>query len=130
MARISLLLLLFLALVIELALGVAALVQPAFLMQQFGVRYTADSAFVAYVLGWLLLFVTLVAAVALVQVWQRRLHFATLCYLLGFWWVGIGIGIYLTFGKADNLLLDTLKGALLIGLTRWCQVSRMTARRY
>ena len=130
MARISLLVALFLALGVELALAVAALAAPAFLMQKFGVHYTPDTAFVGYVLGWLLLFVTLVAGVATVQVWQRRPHFATLCYLLGFWWIGIGIGIYLAFGKTDNLLLDSLKGVILVVLTRICQVTRMTARRY
>ena len=130
MARVSLLLLLGLAALVELVLAGAALVAPAFIMQQFGVRYTPDTVFVGYVLGWLLLFVTLVAVVALVQVWQRRLHFATLCYLLGFWWIGIGIGIYLAFGKADNLLLDSLKGLLLVTLTRICQVTRTMARRY
>lgn len=130
MARVSLLLLLGLAALVELVLAGAALAAPAWLMQQFGVRYTPDTAFVGYVLGWLLLFVALVAVVALVQVWQRRLHFATLCYLLGFWWIGIGIGIYLAFGKADNLLLDSLKGLLLVTLTRICQVVPMTVRRY
>jgi peptidoglycan/LPS O-acetylase OafA/YrhL len=130
MARIFLLLLLFIALVVELALAVAAWAAPAFLLQKFGVHYTPDTAFMGYVLGWLLLFVSLVAGVALVQVWQRRPHFATLCYVLGFWWISIGIGIYLAFGKTDNLLLDSLKGLLLIVLTRICQVTRMTARRY
>ena len=127
MARVSLLLLLGLAALVELVLAGAALAAPAWLMQQFGVRYTPDTAFVGYVLGWVLLFVALVA---LVQVWQRRLHFATLCYLLGFWWIGIGIGIYLAFGKADNLLLDSLKGLLLVTLTRICQVVPMKVRRY
>ena len=127
MARVSLLLLLGLAALVELVLAGAALAAPAWLMQQFGVRYTPDTAFVGYVLGWLLLFVALVA---LVQVWQRRLHFATLCYLLDFWWIGIGIGIYLAFGKADNLLLDSLKGLLLVTLTRICQVVPMKVRRY
>ena len=118
------------AALLELVLAGAALAVPALLMQQFGVRYTPDSAFVAYVLGWLLLFVTLVAVVALGQVWQRRLHFATLCYLLGFWWIGIGIGIYLAFGKADNLVLDSLKGLALVVLTRLCQAAPIAARRY
>ena len=129
MARTLLLLTLALAVALELVLAGAALAAPAFLMQQFGVRYTPDTAFVGYVLGWLLLLVTLVAAVALGQVWQRQRHFATLCYLLGFWWMGIGVGIFLAFGKADNLLLDTLKGGLIVAFTRLCQVQRLMTRR-
>ena len=130
MARVSLLVILFLALVVELALAVAALAAPAFLVQQFGLHYSPDLAFVANVLGWLLLFVTLVAGVALGQVWQRRPQFATLCYLLGFWWIAIGLGLFVAFGKTDNLLLDSLKGLLIVVFTRACQVTGMTARRY
>jgi hypothetical protein len=46
------------------------------------------------------------------------------------WWIGIGIGIYYTFGKPDNLLLDSVKGLLIVGLTWRCQVSRVMLRRY
>ena len=50
-------------------------------------------------LAWLLLFVSLVCAVAIRQVSRRRAGYETLCYLLGGWWIGIGIGIYVAFGK-------------------------------
>ncbi len=130
MARRFLLLLLFVAIVLELALTGGAFFAPAFTLGKFGVKYGPDTAFLAYLTGWFLLFVSAVAGLALAWVWQRQRHFAALCYLLGLWWVGIGTGIYAAFGKPDNLLLDSLKGLLLIFLTWRCQSGRMPVRRY
>ncbi|GAB2848763.1 hypothetical protein [Hymenobacter ruber] len=130
MARKLLLTVLIIALLIELALTGGAFFAPAFTLKQFGVTYGPDTTFLAYIVAWLLLFVSLVAAVAVVQVARRRPGFATWCYLLGVWWIGIGAGIYFAFGKPDNLLLDSVKGLLIIVLTWRCQASRTMARRY
>ena len=130
MPRTLLLLVLFVALLLELALTGGAFFAPVFTMKQFGVVYGPATTFLVYIVGWLLLFVSLVAAVALVQVQRRRPGFATWCYLLGVWWVGIGIGIYFAFGKPDNLLLDSVKGLLIVVLTWRCQAGRLMARRY
>ncbi len=130
MARTLLLIVLFIALLLELGLTGGAFFAPVFTLQQFGVKYGPETTFLAYIVAWLLLFVSLVAAVAVVQVWQRRPGFATWCYLLGLWWIGIGIGIYYAFGKPDNLLLDSVKGLLIVVLTWRCQVTRIMARRY
>jgi hypothetical protein len=130
MPRTLLLLVLTIALLLELALTGGAFFAPAFTLKQFGVAYGPATTFLAYLVGWFLLFVSMVAAVALVQVQRRRPGFATWCYLLGVWWIGIGIGIYYVFGKPDNLLLDSLKGLLIILLTWRCQAARLMARRY
>lgn len=60
----------------------------------------------------------------------RRPHFAALCYLLGAWWIGVGVGIYFVFGKPDNLVPDSLKGTLLMLLVWRCQGGRMPLRRH
>jgi hypothetical protein len=130
MARTLLLIVLVVALFLELALTGGAFFAPAFTLAQFGVKYGPETTFLAYIVAWLLLFVSLVAAVATVQVWQRRPGFASWCYLLGLWWIGIGIGIYVAFGKPDNLLLDSVKGLLIVILTWRCQASRLMMRRY
>ncbi|MBF9219906.1 hypothetical protein [Hymenobacter ruricola] len=130
MARTLLLVVLFIALLAEVALTGGAFFAPVFTLTQFGVKYGPETTFLAYVTGWLLGFVSLVALVAFLQVWQRRPGYATWCYLLGFWWIGIGIGIYYAFGKPDNLLLDSVKGLLIVVLTWRCQASRLMARRY
>ena len=130
MARTLLLVVLFIALLLELVLTGGAFFAPVLTLTQFGVKYGPDTTFLAYIVAWLLLFVSLVAAVAVGQVWQRRPSYATRCYLLGVWWIGIGIGIYYAFGKPDNLLLDSLKGLLIVVLTWRCQSTRMMIRRY
>ena len=130
MPRKLLLLVLLIALLLELALTGGAFFAPALTLKQFGVPYVPDTTFLAYIVGWLLLFVSLVAAVALVQVQRRRPGFATWCYLLGLWWIGIGLGIYFAFGKPDNLVLDSVKGLLIVILTWRCQAARLMARRY
>ena len=130
MARTLLLVVLSIALLLELALTGGAFFAPVFTLAKFGVKYSPDTTFLAYIVGWLLLFVSLVAAVSLGQVWQRRPSYATWCYLLGLWWIGIGIGIYYSFGKPDNLLLDSVKGLFIVILTWRCQVTRIMARRY
>ena len=130
MARTLLLVVLFVALLLELALTGGAFFAPEFTLTQFGVKYCPETTFLAYIVAWFLLLVSLVAAVAIVQVWQRRPGFATWCYLLGLWWIGIGVGIYYTFGKPDNLLLDSVKGLLIVVLTWRCQTGRLMARRY
>ena len=117
MTRTLLLILLAVSLLIELALTGGAFVAPKFTLQQFGVSLTPDTAFLGYIVAWLLLFVSLVCALTWYQLWQRNPDYRVLCYLLGFWWIGIGVGIYLAFGKSDNLFLDSLKGLLLVGLT-------------
>lgn len=130
MARTLLLVVLLIALLLELALTGGAFFAPVFTLAQFGVKYGTETTFLAYIVAWFLLFVSLVAAVALAQVWQRRPGFATWCYLLGVWWIGIGVGIYYAFGKPDNLLLDSVKGILIVILTWRCQADRLMARRY
>jgi hypothetical protein len=130
MPRTLLLVVLFIALLLELALTGGAFFAPAFTLAQFGVKYGPETKFLTYILGWLLGFVSLVTLVALLQVAQRQRGYAAWCYILGVWWVGIGIGIYFAFGKPDNLLLDSVKGLLIIILTRRCQTSRVMLRRY
>ena len=130
MARTLLLVVLLIALLLELALTGGAFFAPVFTLAQFGVKYGPETTFLAYIVAWFLLFVSLVAAVALAQVWQRRPGFATWCYLLGVWWIGIGVGIYYAFGKPDNLLLDSVKGILIVILTWRYQADRLMVRRY
>ncbi|AMJ66854.1 hypothetical protein [Hymenobacter sp. PAMC 26628] len=130
MARFFLLLLLLVAIVLELALTGGAFFAPAFTLGKFGVKYGPNTAFLGYLTGWFLLLVSAVAIQAFAWVWQRRPHFAALCYLLGAWWIGIGVGIYVVFGKPDNLVLDSLKGTLLVLLAWRCQGGRMPLRRY
>lgn len=118
MARTVLLLLLSVAFLIGLVLTVGGFVAPNVLLAKFGVGNTLDTQFMAYALAWLLLFVSLADGLALVWAWQRHPGYGPLCYLLGFWWIGIGLGLYLNYGRLDNLLLDSVKGLLMV-LSTW-----------
>ncbi|NVO85298.1 hypothetical protein [Hymenobacter terrestris] len=118
MARTALLILLIVALLFELILTVGGFFAPEMLLAKFGVGVTPDTRFLAFVLAWLLLFVSLAIMLAIVWVWRRHTGYPALCYLLGFWWMGIGLGLYLVYGRFDNLLLDGLKGLLLV-LATW-----------
>ena len=129
MPRTLLLLALFIALVLELALAGGAFFAPVFTLAKFGVQYGPNTRFLAYLMGWFLLFVSLMVLLALGRVWQRRPGYAGLCYLLGWWWVGIGIGSYIQFGRPENLLFDSLKGLIIIALTWQCQARRLVVRR-
>jgi hypothetical protein len=129
MPRTLLLIILAISAILELGLTGGAFFYPTLTLAQFKVNYGPETTFLAYITGWFLLLVALLALLALVRVWQRRPGYAGLCYLLGLWWIGLGVGIYVAFGRPDNLLLDSLKGVLIVGLTWRCQAGRLALRR-
>jgi hypothetical protein len=129
MPRTLLLVVLAISTLLELGLTGGVFFAPALTLVQFKVKYGPETRFLGYITGWFLLLVTLLAALAWVQVQRRRPGFASLCYLLGLWWIGLGIGIYVVFGRPENLVLDSLKGLLIVGLTRRYQASRLLLRR-
>lgn len=102
------------AVVIELGLTLGGFVVPERLMAAFKVGVSADMLFLGNVLAWLLLAITLVCGLALKWVMANKEAGWTLSILLGLWWIGIGIGIYVGFGIIDNLFLDSLKGAIIV----------------
>ena len=121
---------LLVAIVLDLALTGGAFFAPVFTLGKFGVKYGPATALLGYLTGWFLLFVSAAAGLAFAWVWQRRPHFAALCYLLGLWWVGLGVGTYAAFGRPENLVLDSLKGLLLLFLAWRYRRRRVSARRY
>jgi hypothetical protein len=129
MPRTLLLLVLAISIVLELGLTVGVFFAPALTLAQFKVQYGPETQFLGYITGWFLLLVTLLAALAWAQVQRRRPGYAALCYLLGLWWIGLGIGIFIVFGRPENLVLDSLKGLLLVVLTWRYQASRQLLRR-
>ena len=129
MPRTLLLIVLALAAVLETGLAGEAFFAPAFTLAKFGATYGPETKFLTYIVAWFLLLVTLLAVLAFGQVQRRRRGYAGPCYLLGLWWIGLGIGIYVAFGKPDNLLLDSAKGLLIVVLTWRCQAGGLQLRR-
>jgi hypothetical protein len=109
-----LVLLLSVSLLLESLLAAGGFFARELMLTQFKLGYTPDSAFMGFVLAWLLLFVAIICGLALKLVLAGDRAGWTLSRVLGVWWVGIGVGLYLGYGRIDNLFMDSLKGALIL----------------
>lgn len=107
---------LIIAFVIEAALTVLCFFKPVMAMGLFGMTYNSETAFLGYIIAWFCLLVSVLIIYALLGLKNNNNGFKILIYILGCWWIGLGIGVYLIFNKTDNLLLDSLKGLILIVL--------------
>ena len=107
---------LILAFIIEAALTILCFFKPATAMGLFGMVYSSETSFLAYIIAWFCLLVSILIVYALVGLKNHNNGYKILIYILGCWWIGLGIGVYVSFKKTDNLLLDSLKGAILIVL--------------
>lgn len=105
-----------LAFIIEAALTILCFFKPITAMGLFGMVYSNETSFLAYIIAWFLLLVSILIVVALLGLKNDNNGYKVLIYLLGCWWIGLGIGVYVSFKKTDNLLLDSVKGAILVVL--------------
>ena len=112
-----LLLTLLLAVVIEIALTVLCFFKPTIALQLFGLQYNEQTSFLGYIIAWFCLLVSALIVYAALLLKNNNTAHKTIIYILGCWWFFLGIGIYINFKKADNLFIDSLKGAILIALT-------------
>lgn len=110
------LILLGISFVVELALSLLCFFKSAFVIELFGMEYNPVSAFLGHIIGWFCLLVTMLIAYIIYLLKNDKAGYETLLYILGFWWLALGIGVYFVFGKTDNLLLDSSKGLLLVVL--------------
>ncbi len=104
---------LIIAFVIELALSFLAFFMPSTAAELFQLTYTSENAFLFFIIAWFLLLVTAFIGY-IIYLLRNNKNAKGLIYILGFWWVALGIGVYFAFGKYDNLMLDTSKGLLLV----------------
>ena len=107
---------LILTFVIEATLAILCFFKPATAMGLFGMVYSNENSFLAYIIAWFLLLVSILIVVALLGLKNENSGYTILIYVLGCWWIGLGIGVFVTFNKTDNLLLDSVKGAILVVL--------------
>lgn len=119
MPRKLLIILLIIALVFELVLTGMCFFTKEAMLNKLGAVLNSDTDFLGYIIAWFCLFVSLICGLALWHVVKNNSGYVPLCYILGLWWIGIGLGIYIVFKKPDNLFTDSLKGLLLISLTWW-----------
>ena len=107
---------LIIAFVIEAAITVFCFLKPVMAMGLFGLIYNSETAFLAYIIAWFCLLVTTLIVYAFIGLKNNNNGYKILIYILGFWWMALGIGVYICFKKTDNLILDSLKGFILVVL--------------
>ena len=117
MIKKTLIALLIISLLLEAALTFLCFFMPAKALQQMNMVYSDAYAFPAYLIAWFLLLTTALIALFLVATIKNNPHYKSGMYILCFWWIGIGIGIYCFNGLTTNLFIDSLKGILLLILT-------------
>ena len=117
MIKKALIALLIVSLLLEASLTFLCFFMPEKALEQMKMVYSDVYAFPVYLIGWFLLLVTVLIALFLAAVIKNNQHYNKAIYVLCFWWIGIGIAIYLFNGLTTNLFTDTLKGGLLLAFT-------------
>ena len=107
---------LIIALIIEAALTILCFFKPATAMGLFGMDYNNETSFLGYIIAWFCLLVSILIVYALIGLKNNNNGYTILIYILGCWWIALGLGVYVSFKKTDNLLLDTVKGIILVAL--------------
>ena len=102
---------------LEAGLALGGFVARDRLITQFGLAVTDDTRFLGSVLAWMLLFTTMICGIAFAETRRGTAAGRKLDYALGFWWIGIGLSLAIGYGRLEHLVLDALKGALIVGLT-------------
>ena len=105
------------ALVIEASLTFLCFIKPIGAMALFGMSYNNQTAFLAYIIAWFCLLVSVLIIHCIIGLKNNNPNFKAIVYILSCWWIGLGIGVFVVFKKTDNLMLDSLKGLILIILT-------------
>jgi hypothetical protein len=114
MAKKILLITLGLGFFIELSLTVGAFFFPLELLKAFKVNSQPDSFFLIHIIGWFLIVIDTLCYLAIVKVKSGKTSGWIISYLLGIWWVALGISVFFCFGKTDNLFLDSIKGLIIV----------------
>ena len=109
--------LLIISLLLEAALTFFCFFMPEKALEQMKMVYSDLYAFPVYLIGWFLLLTTAFIALFLIAAIKNNQQYNCAIYILCFWWIGIGVGIYCFKGLTTNLFTDTLKGALLLLFT-------------
>ncbi len=109
-----LLITLFIAFLIEAALTFLLFFKIDIALKMFGIVNNDQISFLAYIIAWFCLLATISICYMIYGVQKNVANVDILIYIFGIWWIGLGIAVYIIFKKTDNLILDSLKGFLLI----------------
>ena len=109
-----LLLVLLVSFLFEAFLTGIAFFNPTATLKLFKLTFNSDTALLAYFSAWFLLLISSICVYLMWLVKTNRPGFTGMIYLLGLWWIGLGLAVYFMFNRPDNLLTDSLKGLILI----------------
>ena len=110
-----LLFILFISFLLEIYLCITAFFNPVSVMKLFKLSYNSNTALLAYFSAWFLLLISSICVYLMWLVQTNRAGYYGMINLLSLWWIGLGISIFIMFKRTDNLLMDSLKGLLLLG---------------
>lgn len=110
--------LLIISLVLEASLSFLCFFKPEAALNLMAMEYSGQLAFAVYLVAWFLLLITALIAWMLYAVVKNKQGYKNIIYIVSIWWVAIGLAIYLFNGTTINLFSDSLKGFLLIIVTR------------
>jgi len=102
-----------LALLLELVLTVGAFV-PGSLFGLFKISTNSDTLFLVHLVAWFLVVIDVLCGVAIWKVRQGDPLGWTVASSVAVWWVCLGVSVFVFFGRPDNLLLDSLKGIIIL----------------
>jgi peptidoglycan/LPS O-acetylase OafA/YrhL len=101
--------------VFEAFLGLGILLAPQFMLGLFKMQaFTPDIRYLATTIAWFCLFVTALVCLAIHWVRADRPEGRSLCIFMGFFWILIGVSLAVQFGRPEHLVLDALKGLLIL----------------
>ena len=113
--------LLGLSLFIEFILSILGIFYIDLALTIFKVETNNQTLFLASIIGWLCLFVSMMLFLAIYYLQINNSAAFPLIYCLGIFWILIGLGVYFQCQRTDNLFLDTIKGIVLVLLTYFYQ---------
>ena len=113
--------LLVLSLFVEFILSILGILFTELALTIFGVDTNNQTLFLAVIIGWLCLFVSMIIGLCIYYLIKNRFVVFDLLYCLGIFWILLGLHVYFQFNRIDNLFLDSVKGFTLIILTYFYQ---------
>ncbi len=110
MLRNFLIVLLVLSGVFEIYQTVCAFLNPLWILSILQIPDSVGARTINHITAWFLLLVSVLILTCIQWVRRQKSEGLTLAIILGLWWVGIGIGIFVASGISTNLYADSLKG--------------------
>ena len=102
------------SLLYEVAFAGVVLLAPEWALSFSKLPVNQETLFLSFGLGWCLVVIALMCGLALKQVIDNDKNGYLLTSILGYWWIVVGLALFLKYGRVEYLILDGLKGFILV----------------